>query len=111
MSDDANVKTGGNSRLTSNLFLVSVLIAAAAGLRNLPIGEDGSQGSVTADWTSYGRDEGGSRFSPADQINQQNVRNLEVAWIYRTGDFPNGQVDFRTTTAFEATPILVDGLL
>lgn len=37
------------------------------------------------DWRHYGNDEGGSRFSPLDQINAGNVGKLEKAWTYRVG--------------------------
>ena len=36
------------------------------------------------DWTAYGRDAGGERFSPLDVINRENVASLEVAWTFRT---------------------------
>jgi glucose dehydrogenase len=39
-----------------------------------------------SDWPAYGRDAGGSRYSPLTQINRNNVKNLKVAWTYRTGD-------------------------
>jgi quinoprotein glucose dehydrogenase len=37
-------------------------------------------------WNFYGNTIGGDRFSPATQINRDNVKNLQVAWTYRTGD-------------------------
>ncbi len=60
-----------------------------------------------ADWAAYGRDAGGSRYSPAAQIARDNVAGLEVAWVYRTGDYalPPG------ATRFESTPLVVDGTL
>ena len=61
------------------------------------------------DWTAYGRDAGGERFSPLDAINRDNVASLEIAWTFRTGDAyqpPSGR-----PTAFEATPLHVDGTL
>jgi quinoprotein glucose dehydrogenase len=61
-------------------------------------------------WPAYGRDAGGSRYSPLAEINRENVSNLKVAWTYRTG-----AVDVKAAAArnaaFEATPILVDGAL
>ena len=39
----------------------------------------------SADWPAYGRDAGGSRFSPLAQINRGNVAQLKTAWTYRTG--------------------------
>jgi len=53
------------------------------------------------EWQHYGRDAGGSRFSPAAQITTANVGRLEVAWTYRTGPAPPGYV------TFEATPLKV----
>lgn len=39
-----------------------------------------------ADWRSYGRDPGGARYAPVDQINRENVDELKVAWTFRTGE-------------------------
>ena len=63
-----------------------------------------------SEWPAYGRDPGGSRYSPLSQINRENVKNLKVAWTYRTGA---SEVKGRSAgnAAFEATPILVDGTL
>ncbi len=38
------------------------------------------------DWSAYGRDPGGERFSPLDRIRRENVGSLQVAWTFRTGD-------------------------
>jgi quinoprotein glucose dehydrogenase len=62
------------------------------------------------DWPVYGRDAGGSRYSPLAQINRDNVKQLKVAWTYRTGDI-NIKGRSAGKAAFEATPILVDGTL
>lgn len=67
-----------------------------------------------AEWPNYGRDAGGTRYAPLDQITPDNVGKLRSAWIYRTGDSsveasyvsPVGNVP-----NFEATPIMVDGTL
>ena len=32
------------------------------------------------DWPAYGRDAGGTRFSPLVEINRENVGRLVVAW-------------------------------
>src|SRR6266404_2329460 len=68
------------------------------------------QGKSDADWPAYGRDPGGSRYSPLTQINRDDVKNLKVAWTYRTGA---ADVKGRSAhnAAFEATPIFVDGTL
>ncbi|MGA9770281.1 MAG: pyrroloquinoline quinone-dependent dehydrogenase [Blastocatellia bacterium] len=62
------------------------------------------------DWPAYGRDGGGTRYSPLDQITRDNVKNLKIAWQYRTGAAgEKGRAASRA--AFEATPIMVDGTL
>ena len=37
-------------------------------------------------WTVAGGDNANSQYSSLQQINKSNVQNLEVAWVYRTGD-------------------------
>jgi quinoprotein glucose dehydrogenase len=59
------------------------------------------------EWTAYGRDALGSRFSPLVQITRENVKKLAIAWTYRTGDTTHT----RQPTKFEATPLMVDGTL
>jgi quinoprotein glucose dehydrogenase len=61
------------------------------------------------DWPYYGRDAGGQRFSPLTQIDRSNVAGLQVAWTFRTGDAY--QPKQARATAFEATPLYVDGVL
>ncbi len=68
-------------------------------------------GGPVAGWPSYGGANNGERYSPLTQITPQNVRRLEVAWTYNTGDVSHGTNEIPTNTAFEATPILVDGTL
>jgi len=45
--------------------------------------------ATQSDWRYYGRDPGGSRYAPVDQINRENVDDLKVAWTFRTGEKPN----------------------
>jgi quinoprotein glucose dehydrogenase len=69
-----------------------------------------TSGPPASDWPAYGRDPGGSRFSPLAQINRTNVKNLKVAWIYRTGDLSDGR-NARSSSSFQCTPLFVDGTL
>jgi quinoprotein glucose dehydrogenase len=62
------------------------------------------------DWPAYGGDAGGTRYSKLTQINPSNVRDLRVAWIFRTGELGQGVKDWNRS-AFEATPILYNGTL
>ena len=69
----------------------------------------GAQSAPPAiEWSAYGRTAAGDRFSPAAQIDRDNVRSLVPAWTYRTGE-----IDARTRrpAKLEATPLMVDGLL
>jgi quinoprotein glucose dehydrogenase len=61
--------------------------------------------AADGDWPNYGRDAGGTRFSPLKQIDKTNVDKLQVAWEFHTGE-PKSR-----NSAFEATPIFVDGTL
>ncbi|PYY06507.1 MAG: pyrroloquinoline quinone-dependent dehydrogenase, partial [Acidobacteria bacterium] len=69
-----------------------------------------AQSASEAGWPTYGNDPGGTRFSPASQISRTNVARLKIAWTYRTGanDTPTRLIK---KAAFEATPILVNGVL
>ena len=68
------------------------------------------EGGPTSSWPVYGKSDGGDRYSPLDQINRGNVSSLEIAWEYHTTDVAFGE-DGRQKTTFQATPIVVDGLL
>jgi quinoprotein glucose dehydrogenase len=84
-----------------------LLIACAAGVR---FSSAQSADGPIADWPYYGGDAGGSRYSPLTQINKSNVTELTVAWEYHTGDVSDGSGG-RRKSAFEATPIVVDGTM
>ncbi|MGK6328546.1 glucose/quinate/shikimate family membrane-bound PQQ-dependent dehydrogenase [Erwinia sp. DT-104] len=52
-------------------------------------------------WDNYGNTPGGSRFVALDQITRDNVKDLKIAWTFRTGDIPdsptgNGAEDQQT---------------
>ncbi|MDB5014327.1 MAG: Quinoprotein glucose dehydrogenase [Daejeonella sp.] len=42
--------------------------------------------NIGNDWPVYGGNSAGNRFSPLDQIDKQNVKQLQVAWTYNTGE-------------------------
>ena len=57
---------------------------------------------------------GGGRYSPLTDIDRDNVSQLKVAWTYRHGDFRSGgNLPDKNLkgTAFESTPIVVEGRL
>ncbi len=83
---------------------VICLCALALAMVSLPFA-----GQTDDGWQAYGRDPGGQRFSPLSEINAHNVSRLDVAWTFRTGDAY--QPRRSRPTAFEATPLYVDGTL
>jgi quinoprotein glucose dehydrogenase len=62
------------------------------------------------DWPAYGRDPGGSRFSPLAQIDTANVGALVRAWEFRTGE-AGVRIGDGSPLSLEVTPLMVDGLL
>jgi glucose dehydrogenase len=51
------------------------------------------------EWRFYGGNPGGTRFSPLQQINRQNVGVLKRAWTYHTGEVNRGSETDRHHTA------------
>src|SRR6267142_2876585 len=94
--------------------LVLLLLVGCAGRQFQPPGPtaQASRGGEE-EWPAYARDPGGMRHAPLTQIHRGNVRALQVAWTFRTGElatyagtqFPVDKI------AFEATPIMVNGML
>jgi quinoprotein glucose dehydrogenase len=66
--------------------------------------------SQAQDWTHYGGDSAGSKYSPLRQVNQRNVTQLKVAWTYSTGEASDGKT-LPVRTAFETTPLAIGGVL
>jgi quinoprotein glucose dehydrogenase len=68
----------------------------------------GSSGvsSATWEWKTYGGDLASTRYAPLDQINRDNFNTLEVAWRFATGNLGP-----RPEYNFQATPLMVGGVL
>lgn len=62
----------------------------------------------SGDWPSYGRDPGGTRFSPLTQITPDNVAQLRVAWTYHLK--AAGQ-EGHVALGSEATPLAIGHVL
>ena len=64
------------------------------------------QGARNGEWRTYGGDEGSTRYSPLDQINRTNIKNMRVAWVWKSDSLlPSAQPNNETT------PIMVNGVL
>jgi quinoprotein glucose dehydrogenase len=67
----------------------------------------GDAGQVAdSDWGAYGRTQFGDRYSPLRQVTPQNVRNLKVAWTFRTHDLKGPNDPGEITD--EVTPIKIN---
>ncbi|MBF7687140.1 glucose/quinate/shikimate family membrane-bound PQQ-dependent dehydrogenase [Acinetobacter rathckeae] len=62
-------------------------------------------GVADEDWPAYGRTQAGQRFSPLDQINDKNIKNLKEAWVLRTKDLKTAADPVEITN--EVTPIKI----
>ncbi|RZT85798.1 alcohol dehydrogenase (cytochrome c) [Pseudonocardia sediminis] len=65
--------------------------------------------SESQNWITYYGDYDGKRHSLLDQINAGNVENLKVAWMFQAS--ATGMMASTSTYAFEACPIVVDGVM
>ena len=84
---------------TTGVVLTLALVAP-------PAAAHAQSAASVGDWSAYGHDASGSRFSPSlDQIDSANVARLRLAWVYRTGDL------LRANGRFEATPLMIGGIL
>lgn len=106
---------------------VTVFLALVLGLVSLgtdPFGIGGSLPHVAvanaatstaaaapgANWTAYGGNLYGERYSSLKQITSGNVDHLKVAWVYHTGESKTGPHDPVESTS-EDTPLEVGGVL
>ena len=93
-------------RMLVGSFSLSLVVAAVAAPRSqerVPSGE----------WRYFGGDKAFTRYSPLDQINRDNVKNLRIVWRrpavseQLTQAFP----DLRVNNYLRSTPIFIDGML
>jgi quinoprotein glucose dehydrogenase len=71
-----------------------------------PSAEGPSIKTIEGDWLQHRGDFASTNYSPLDQINKDNVKNLAIAWRWKTDNF--GPVP---EIYFKATPLMVNGIL
>jgi quinoprotein glucose dehydrogenase len=86
----------------SALMLPLLAVAAITTSSNL----SGQSGVTNGEWPHWGADLGNSKYSSLDQINRDNVKNLRVAWRWKSENFGP-----RPQNNMEATPLMVGGVL
>jgi quinoprotein glucose dehydrogenase len=66
----------------------------------------GQSGTKGGEWPYYAGDAGSTKYSPLDQINKDNVKDLQIAWRWKAENFGP-----RPDYYYEATPLMVGGVL
>ncbi len=66
-------------------------------------------GQPDPEWSAYGHDSGGSKYSPLAAIDRNNVQQLKVAWTFHTGDLYRPKKG--RPTALETTPLFIGNTL
>jgi quinoprotein glucose dehydrogenase len=92
------------------LFFGLLILAVSGSLLFSRRGHAADTAAQNGNWPAYGRDAGGSRYSPLDQINRDQVSKLKNAWTYHTGA-AEVKATAANKAAFEYTPNKVDGTI
>src|SRR5262249_27905681 len=93
------------TRVIVRLALVLVPLALIGTLR-VSGQAPGQPSTKNGDWTHYTADVHGTRYSPLDQINASNFKDLEVAWRSKTDNLGT-----RPEYKLEGTPLAIRGVL
>ena len=94
-------------RTKRRLFGVAVLTA----VMTAPLGAQ--RGTNDGQWTVHGGDKGFTRYAPLDQINEENVDALRIAWRRPAVDasLHARWPELQYSNQLRSTPLMVDGLL
>src|SRR5690348_1808056 len=93
-------------------WVISITTAVVAGLFSLTIALSRPQqyavqpSTKNGEWPYYTADIKGTKYSPLDQINGSNFKELEVAWRFKTDNLGT-----RPEFKLEGTPLMVKGIL
>jgi quinoprotein glucose dehydrogenase len=75
--------------------------------------DEGGQKAPQGEWHTYGGDKAFTRYSPLDQINAANAKDLRIAWKRGAVDpqIMNKFPDLNPSNYFRGTPVMVNGIL
>src|SRR5688500_15846992 len=85
--------------MTRKLAIAFLLVLAAAPL-------SGQFGTRNGEWRAYAGEPGSTKYSPLDQINKDNVKNLRIAWRFKTDNYGS-----RPEYNMQVTPLVVNGVM
>ena len=63
-------------------------------------------GARNGEWRSYAAEPGSTKYSPLDQISKDNVKNLRIAWRFKTDNL-GPRPDFN----MQSVPIVVNNVM
>ncbi len=81
------------------LALAGLLVVAVVSLA-------AQYGTTNGEWRSYAGEPGSTKYSPLDQINKDNVKNLRIAWRFKTDNY-----GVRPDYNMQVTPLMVNGVM
>jgi len=95
-------QASGSAAAAPAAFLVAAAVVSLSG-QSLPVTYERllHADKETGNWLMYSHTYNSWRFSPLNQINTENVKNLRVKWLFQG----------RHQEKFETTPLVVDGIM
>jgi len=89
--------------MTRRVSIFSALLFGIAGTLSAQVSFDRivNAGQEPQNWLTYSGNMMSQRYSPLAQITPQNVKNMELKWVFQA----------RSLEKFEATPLVVDGIM
>jgi quinoprotein glucose dehydrogenase len=78
-----------------NIFLLTAIISCKTNVKK-----------NYADWNVYGGTKDAIHYSSLTEVDTNNVNQLQVAWVYHTGDADTG-----STTQIQCNPVIVNGIM
>ena len=81
--------------MSRKLSIIGVLLCAS-----LPLAAQ--NGAKNGEWRSYAAEPGSTKYSPLDQINRDNVKNLRIVWRFKTDNL-GARPDYN----MQSTPIVI----
>jgi quinoprotein glucose dehydrogenase len=98
------------SNITILISVVLLFLVIAVGCHTNPIPEIIEQ-EIFSSWEVVGGDAGVTHYSNLAQINKDNVKNLELAWEFSTGDILNDDNEYWGGSTIQSNPIVVNGVM
>ena len=92
--------------LRRSLHAAWMSVVFASAVIAISIGLSAQSGAPNGEWPHWGGDQGNTKYSPLDQITRDNVKNLRIAWRWKTENYGP-----RPQNNMEATPLMVGGVL